>query len=160
MTIQITLLSKPAFTNRTDKLRFYAAFVLLVPPQRCEEYINAIASRAYMILPRFLPLVVALLALSLVRLPALIALQRFVPQQWRFQGECPATVIAEILTGTRSAGFVTFGSHWAKASAVHGNAWRWWQGWYRPVGRTVCRIWIKKKKREMKLECRWHWLET
>ena len=123
MTIQIALLRKSAFANGTGKLRFHAALVLLMPPQRREEHVNAIASGTYMVLPHFLPVVVTLLvALSLVRLPALVALQRLIPQQRRFQGECPAAVVAEILTGTRSAGPVTLGGrHRAKASAVHGN---------------------------------------
>jgi len=149
VTIQVTLLSKSALTNGTNELRFHAAFVLLVPPQRCEEHINAIALGAYVILPRFLPVVVALLTLSLVRLPALVTLKRFVPQQWRFQGECSATVAAEILTGARSAGLVTISSrHRAKTPTVHGDARRRRQGGYRPIGRTVRHICKSKKRRE------------
>lgn len=121
VTIQIAFLSEPAFADGTNKLRLHTAFILLMPPQRREKGIDAIAPHAHMLLlhlPRFLVIV---LGLPLVRLPALVALERFVAQQRGFQGECPTAIVAEILTRTRTAS-ATFRSHRAEASRVHSNA--------------------------------------
>lgn len=89
-----------------------------MPPQRREKRIDTTASGAHVLLLHLSRFLVIVLRLSLVRLPALVTLERLVTQQRGFQGECPAAIIAEILTrtGTTSA---TFRGHRAKASRVH-----------------------------------------
>lgn len=149
VTIQIAFLSEPALANGTDKLWLHTAFILLMPPQRCEKRIDTIAPHAYMLLLRLPRFLVIVLRLPLVRLSALVALECLVTQQRGFQGECPTAIVAEILTRTRNAS-ATFRGHRAKASRVHSDARCWRQGGYRPVGRTVCRTY-ESRREEIKL---------
>lgn len=97
--VQIALLSESTFANGTDELRLHAALVLLVTPEGGEESVNAITPGAYVLLLRAFSLQI-LRGRTLVRLPALIAFERLVPQQRSFQSKRPAAVVAEILTRT------------------------------------------------------------
>lgn len=85
MALQIALLSKTALADGAGKLWLYAALVLLVSPEGCEEGVDTFAAKAHMFLLRFLfilgPLVLVRGLQPFIRLPASVALvQRFVPQ--------------------------------------------------------------------------------
>lgn len=74
------------------------------------------------------------------------------PQQRGFQSERPAAIVAQILTGTRSADDypVLDRGHRTEAPSVHRDTRRRRQGGYCPIGRTVCRT-CESRKEEMKL---------
>lgn len=120
--VQIALLRESASADRTDELGLHAALVLLMTPQRREEGVDAVALRAHVLLLQSL-LVVVVQWLPLVRLAAFIALKRFVPHQRGLQGEGPAAIVAEILTGTCASGpAVVDRGHRAQPPGVHGDA--------------------------------------
>lgn len=120
VTIQVALLGESSLTDGADEFRLHATLVFLVSPERRKKRVNAITPDAYVFLLR-LPLACFVLGLSLVRLPTLVALERFMPQQRGFQGERPAAIVAEILTGARSTAdhAVLVRGHRTETPSVH-----------------------------------------